>query len=324
MAAAQTPLNSKTFDPLHEDQIHDIAMDYYGKRLATCSSDRIIKIFDIVDAGGAEERQQLLAEIRGHEGPVWQVAWAHPKFGNILASCSYDRRVMLWKETQPNQWGKIYEYTHESSVNSIAWAPHEFGLILACASSDSTISVLTHMPESGQWDVNKFQAHNIGCNSVSWAPAAPMGSLTNAPPTPPVKRLASGGCDNMVKIWRYAEQEKRWTLEEQLDGHSDWVRDVAWAPNIGLPYNTLASCSQDNSVLIWTQDDRNPAWQKRVLQKFQAVVWRLSWSLVGHILAVSCGDGRVSLWKEGPDGEFKMVNSIGDGSGVSSGPAASM
>lgn len=28
-----------------------------------------------------------------HEGPVWQVAWAHPKFGNILASCSYDRKV---------------------------------------------------------------------------------------------------------------------------------------------------------------------------------------------------------------------------------------
>jgi len=28
-----------------------------------------------------------------HEGPVWQVAWAHPKYGSILASCSYDRKV---------------------------------------------------------------------------------------------------------------------------------------------------------------------------------------------------------------------------------------
>ncbi len=28
-----------------------------------------------------------------HDGAVWQVAWAHPKFGNILASCSYDRKV---------------------------------------------------------------------------------------------------------------------------------------------------------------------------------------------------------------------------------------
>lgn len=25
---------------------------------------------------------------RRHDGPVWQVAWAHPKFGTLLASCS--------------------------------------------------------------------------------------------------------------------------------------------------------------------------------------------------------------------------------------------
>ncbi len=29
---------------MHEDYIHDIAFDYYGKRLATCSSDQSIKV----------------------------------------------------------------------------------------------------------------------------------------------------------------------------------------------------------------------------------------------------------------------------------------
>lgn len=33
-----------------------------------------------------------------HEGPVWQVAWAHPKFGPILASASYDGKVIIWKD----------------------------------------------------------------------------------------------------------------------------------------------------------------------------------------------------------------------------------
>jgi protein transport protein SEC13 len=28
---------------------HDAQLDYYGKRLATCSSDRSIKVFDVVD-----------------------------------------------------------------------------------------------------------------------------------------------------------------------------------------------------------------------------------------------------------------------------------
>jgi protein transport protein SEC13 len=36
-----------TFDTQHDDMIHDAQMDYYGKRLATCSSDKTIKIFDV-------------------------------------------------------------------------------------------------------------------------------------------------------------------------------------------------------------------------------------------------------------------------------------
>ena len=41
-----------------------------------------------------------------------------------------------------------------------------------------------------------------------------------------------------------SEESKSWKEEETLDGHSDWVRDVAWAPNVGLPKSYLASCSQ--------------------------------------------------------------------------------
>jgi protein transport protein SEC13 len=48
-----------------------------------------------------------------HSGPVWQVAWAHPKFGHILASCSYDGKVIIWKEQQPASagWAKIKEHS---------------------------------------------------------------------------------------------------------------------------------------------------------------------------------------------------------------------
>lgn len=131
--------------------VHDAAFDYYGKRLATCSSDCCVKVFDVVGeqvrgegregrAGGgcsgaalgrlpfaglarcccllelrrsalpwpahclSLEQQEPhsalnvsltspsrqvthLADLSGHEGPVWQVAWAHPKFGSLLASC---------------------------------------------------------------------------------------------------------------------------------------------------------------------------------------------------------------------------------------------
>jgi len=39
---------------------HDAQMDYYGTKLATCSSDRSLKIFDVQSG-----QQTLLADLRG-------------------------------------------------------------------------------------------------------------------------------------------------------------------------------------------------------------------------------------------------------------------
>lgn len=55
---------------------------------------------------------------------MWQVAWAHPMYGNILASCSYDRKVIIWKE-ENGTWDKMYEYTgHDSSGKSLTNSIH--------------------------------------------------------------------------------------------------------------------------------------------------------------------------------------------------------
>jgi len=57
--------------------------------------------------------------VYSHEGPVWQLAWAHPVYGSVLATCGYDRKVILWKE-QDSGWTKIYEYSnHDSSGRNI-------------------------------------------------------------------------------------------------------------------------------------------------------------------------------------------------------------
>jgi protein transport protein SEC13 len=144
-----------------------------------------------------------------HEGPIWQVAWAHPKFGTILASASYDARVIIWRDSSQNPqqatWQKLFEHTlHISSVNSIGWAPHDLGAVLACASSDGKVSIL-EFKDDGTWDTKVFNAHGIGCNAVSWAPAVVPGSLvsTGPPVAGNVRKIATGGCDNLVKIWGF-------------------------------------------------------------------------------------------------------------------------
>jgi WD40 repeat protein len=100
--ADERGLMTLTLESGHQDMVHDAQLDYYGRRLATCSSDRTVKVFDIVG-----DQQTHLADLRGHEGPVWQVCWGHPKFGSVLASCSFDHRVIIWKESQGNQWQQV-------------------------------------------------------------------------------------------------------------------------------------------------------------------------------------------------------------------------
>ncbi|XP_037090604.1 protein SEC13 homolog isoform X2 [Pollicipes pollicipes] len=299
-----------TVDTGHEDMIHDAQMDFYGTRLATCSSDATVRIFSVRNGS-----QTLETELREHQGPVWQVAWAHPMYGALLASCSYDRRVIIWKETA-GRWSRLHEYAnHDSSVNSVCWAPYGLGLILACCGSDGSISVITYT-SAGTWDPKKINnAHTIGCNAVSWAPEVSAGSVLENQPQKVQKRFVSGGCDNLVKIWR--EEEDQWVEEVKLDAHSDWVRDVAWAPSVGLKRQLIASCSQDRRVIIWENDGVGTSWTPHELPTFPDVIWHVSWSVAGNILAVSGGDNKATLWKETLEGKWVCLNEINLGKGSS-------
>lgn len=109
-----------------------------------------------------------------HTSPIWQVAWAHPKYGHILESCSYDGRVLIWNEQQSppshpgatqvaGTWTKTKEHNLHSApgacpnvssrdsetdaqnfiANVTSSAPHEMSAILACNSSDGKLSILT-------------------------------------------------------------------------------------------------------------------------------------------------------------------------------------
>jgi nucleoporin SEH1 len=122
----------------HEAIIHDVAFDFYGRRMATCSADQQIKVrsrsprergwwwwmrrrvtweqvFDLAEDGKWKLSRSwkvgtavLLVAPRGlseracvgqaHTGPIVRVVWAHPEFGQVLASCSPDRTCVIWEE----------------------------------------------------------------------------------------------------------------------------------------------------------------------------------------------------------------------------------
>ena len=77
-----------------------------------------MKIFDLGENG---ERVQT-GECTGHDGAVWQAAWAHPQFGSIIATCGYDARVLIFRESAsvqqgvPSTWVRVFAFEgHKAS-----------------------------------------------------------------------------------------------------------------------------------------------------------------------------------------------------------------
>lgn len=89
-------------------------------------------------------------DIKGHNGSAWQLSWSHPADGNILASCGYDGRIVLWRQGHEG-WTQIQEFVDpEGSVNTIQWAPREYGLILAAGNAQGTVTLYSQQ-DNGEW-----------------------------------------------------------------------------------------------------------------------------------------------------------------------------
>lgn len=187
--------------------------------------------------------------------------------------------------------------------------------------------------DDDSWAAEVFDDCPAGTNAVTWAPAFHVGGRIEGAHTEGaggiVRRLATAGCDHHIRIHRRVGPSapagaSRWERENELAGHSGWVRDVAWAPASGLGLNMLASCSDDGSVLIWRQAAAGEEWHAEALPTFPAPVWRVSWSVTGNVLAVSCGDNSVTLWKENLAGKWQQVSTVPDPAGPEGMPTSSM
>ena len=97
-------------------------------RLATCSADWTIRIWDLT---GTDQPRVLT----GHDKRVRAVAWAPD--GRRLASCSDDRTVRVWGSADDDQ-GEVIG-VHRDGVTSLAWLP--YGRQVVTGSADGTARV---------------------------------------------------------------------------------------------------------------------------------------------------------------------------------------
>jgi nucleoporin SEH1 len=78
----------------HKSYVQDLQYDFYGNRIATCAADEHIKIFEKTTDG----QWKCTYDWKAHNGAIYKIQWAHPEFGQVLASCSEDRTCQIWEE----------------------------------------------------------------------------------------------------------------------------------------------------------------------------------------------------------------------------------
>lgn len=192
-----------------------------------------------------ENEWKLSASWKAHSGSVWKVCWAHPEFGQIVASCSFDRSVVVWEEEEP---GKVWQkratlVDSRDSVFDISFSPRHLGLKLATCSGDGFVRIyeaidvinLAHWPL-----MEEFEAEKRGANSISWC---------SSPFERPM--LAVGSNETVAKVWEYNDKLRRWQVVARLDTHTGAVHDVAWAPSLGRSFHLIATASYDTFVRIF-------------------------------------------------------------------------
>jgi WD40 repeat protein len=201
----------------HADWVSGICFSPDGTRLASCSYDNTVRLWD------AHTGSAIGDAMVGHTAWIHSICFSPD--GTRLASCSRDTTVRLWNAYTSTAIGDA-TVGHTDWINSICFSPNSTRL--ASCSNDTTVRL---------WDAHTGSA--IGDAMVGHAD-----SIKSICFSPDGTRLASCSDDATVRLWDVHTSS---AIGEAMVGHSNWINSVCFSPD----GTRLASCSDDNTVRLW-------------------------------------------------------------------------
>ncbi|CAI4230360.1 unnamed protein product [Auanema sp. JU1783] len=145
-----------------------------GTRLLLCGADGRLSIWNLKDNG----QWQLAAQWEVHGSPVVEGTWAHPEFGDLIATRSADKSVYIWQEIPSSgksnkKWmRKAFIPDSTDTVTSFAFGPRHLGLVLATANVRGEVLVYEAINpmDTCQWKlIHSLQPFYARCSSISWS-----------------------------------------------------------------------------------------------------------------------------------------------------------
>ncbi|KAL8238849.1 hypothetical protein R6Q59_015416 [Mikania micrantha] len=296
--------------------------NYCGQRLATGSMDGTITIFDTSDPASSVFSSTFKFKV--NNGSVKKTVWVPPEYGDAIACICSDGSLSIWEEiaedSEPVKWkqctsfgGPLEQVLDGQFGNSIT------SLKLTMAYSNGHVKVyeildsmkLTNWQLQAEFQnvtdsLTKFGKVSCSLASISWNPQR----SENHPASFVLGFNSDTPQLNSPKVWEFDQDHQRWLPVAELaevSDNGDCVHTLAWAPNIGRPYELIA-VAKSNGISIWKMAS-NPDLNGRLsvekvgmLSSHDNEVWQMEWDMSGMTLATSGTDGRVRLWQSNLNG----------------------
>ncbi|MCP4698409.1 MAG: WD40 repeat domain-containing protein [Gammaproteobacteria bacterium] len=261
----------------HQNNVIPLVFSPDGKMLASGSKDKTVMLWD-AETGNA------LKTLKSHNDKVQAVAFSPD--GTLLASGSEDNTIKLWEvntgKLTATLTGHDKTFMDYKGVFSVAFSPD--GKTLASANWDYSV-MLWEMPggktlhlikghKKRFWGLLKGEGsgHENSVHTVAFSPDG--------------ETLASGGFDNVIKLWEVSSGR----LLNTLHWHSEWILCVTFSPDGRF----LASSGHDKSVRLW---DARTGKRLRLLKGHTKNVPSVSFSPDSQVLVSSSDDNTVKFWE---------------------------